>query len=288
LTAVAIALSTAGCSAGGSNQSAGHSAGTAAQPVQGGVAVDKAAGQPAEKPGAPAALTAESRSLIFTGTVTIRVRDVGRAASEATTLVTGAGGFIGGDDRTSDHERSQARLTIRVPSARFTDVVTALGKLGDEESRQLSTQDVTEQVTDLDARIATGQASLNRVRDLLGRAQAIGEIVSLESELSRREADLESLKARKRKLDDLTAMSTVTAVLLGPQAATSAPRSGFLAGLASGWDSFLASLRVALTVSGALLPWLLFLGVPAGLAVWLVRRGRRPRPVPEPAPSTAD
>ena len=60
-----------------------------------------------------------------------------------------------------------------------------------------------EQRFDLDARITSAQASVDRVRALMTKAQNLGEVVSLESELSRREGDLESLKAQKRKLDDL-------------------------------------------------------------------------------------
>jgi hypothetical protein len=234
--------------------------------------------------GVPAQLTVDPRALIFTGTVTIRVPDVGNAASDVSALATGAGGFVGGDDRTSDQGHSQARLTLRVPSAHFNEVVSGISKLGrdgKDESRQLSTQDVTDQVTDVDARIATGQAGVNRVRELLAKAQNIGDIVSLESELSRREADLESLKARKQKLDDQTTLSTITAVILGPDATMkSAPNrheSGFLAGLKSGWHAFAASIGVLLTVLGALVPWLIGVGLPALAVLWVVRRVRRSR-----------
>jgi hypothetical protein len=251
--------------------------------AQGGAA-DKA-GQPAQPPGAPAKLSTDSRALVFTGTVTVRVSDVGRMAADASSLATAAGGFVGGDERTSDKDRSQARLTLRVPSARYSSVVDAVAKLGHEEGRQLSTEDVTDQVTDVDARIGTGQASVDRVRDLLAKAQNIGEIVSLESELSRREADLESLKSRKRKLDDLTTLSTITAVLLGPQAAIQPQakrETGFVAGLKAGWHSFAASMAVLLTVLGALLPWLVAVVVPVGVALWWLRRTRRAQPEPAP------
>jgi hypothetical protein len=291
----------AGCSASGGDSSRSRVSARGQGAAQG---KDAVAPQPAQdggtagKPESPAQLAVDSRSLIFTGTVTIRVSDIGRAAADVSTLATAAGGFVGGDERTSDKDRSQARLVLRLPSARFTGVVDGISKLGrdgKDESRQLSTQDVTDQVTDLDARVATGQASVDRVRELLVKAQTIGEIVSLESELSRREADLESLKSRKRKLDDLTTLSTVTAVLLGPQAAVSATRdtheTGFLAGLKAGWHAFAASMRVLLTVLGALLPWLVGLGLPALAVLWTLRRlraPRRPRAEPgseaEPAP----
>jgi hypothetical protein len=289
LACASVMVIGAGCSASDTKSTSSRGVGAPAQGAPQGrdaVGPQAAQGDTAGKPeaGAPAQVTVDSRSLVFTGTVTIRVSDIGRAAADVSTLATAAGGFVGGDDRTSDKDRSQAQLILRVPSARFTDVVAGISKLGrdgKDESRQLSTQDVTDQVTDLDARIATGQASVDRVRELLAKAQNIGEIVSLESELSRREADLESLKSRKRKLDDLTTLSTVTAVLLGPQAAgTATPakhETGFLAGLKAGWHAFTASMQVLLTVLGALLPWLVGLGLPASAVLWTLRRVRRPR-----------
>lgn len=224
----------------------------------------------------------EPRSLIFTGMITVRVSDVDAAANQAGALATAADGFVGGDERTSDGKRSQAHLVLRVPSARFAAVVESLAKLGTEQHRQLSTQDVTDRVVDLDVRLANAQASVDRVRTLMGKAQTIGDIVSLESELSRREADLESLKAQKRRLDDVTALSSITLELLGPQAAVEESRpgsqAGFLGGLKAGWHAFLVSLNVLLTALGAALPWLLALGVPAAVLVWLARRVRRGTP----------
>lgn len=238
----------------------------------------QAGAEPARAPQAPPTDAADQRSIIYTGTISVRVDNVNEAAGAAATVATGAGGFVGGDQRTIDDKRSRAHLVLRVPSARFSAVIDGVAALGREESRQLSTEDVTAKAVDLDARIATTQASVDRVRALLARAQNIGEIVSLESELARREADLESLKSAKRKLDDLTTLSTITLVLLGPDAdveKVAEPETGFLAGLKGGWRAFLASLDVLLTVLGALLPWLVALGAPAWVAVWLIRRLRR-------------
>jgi hypothetical protein len=292
-----VGLGLVGCSSSGTSKSDAGAAPVrqpgAAQPAQGGAAQGDMAQQPpaagdkaAPPAGVPAQFTVDNRSMIFTGTVTVRVTDVERAAADASSLATAAGGFVGGDDRTSAKNQSQARMTLRVPSARFSSVVDSIAKLGKEESRQLSTEDVTDQVTDVDARIATGQAGVDRVRDLIAKAASISEIVSLESELSRREADLESLKSRKRKLDDQTTLSTITAVLLGPEAAAKpAPKkheTGFLAGLKSGWHSFATSMGVLATVVGALLPWLVALAVPVAVVLWWARRTRRPRTASAP------
>ncbi|MGI5247228.1 DUF4349 domain-containing protein [Dactylosporangium sp. CA-139066] len=242
---------------------------------------------------APDNIDTSERAIIYAGTMTVQVKDVNEAAAKAIAFATGAGGFVGGDNRQINGDSSTATLTLRVPAAKFSATLDQIKTIGDEESRQLSAQDVTDQVVDVESRIQTAQASVDRIRALLARAQTISEITSLESELSRRESDLESLQARKRRLDGLTALSTITVFLHGPHApAVSKEDTGILVGLRHGWDAFVASLRVALTVLGWLLPWLVFVGGPAYLIVWLYRRYRRThprplRPTPAPAPAAA-
>ena len=213
----------------------------------GGVA--EAPGEP--KPDDPDATTpAEERSLIYTGTITVKVTQVAQAADQAIAIATGLGGVVGGDNRTIDEDRSQAILVLRVPAERFSSTLDAMAKLGTEESRQVQATDVTDSMVDLDARVATQEASVNRVRDLLARAQTIGEIVALESELTRRQADLDSLKQRRAKLSGLVALATITVVLRGPAAKVEGPtepETGFLAGLKAGWKGFLASVKIVLT-----------------------------------------
>jgi hypothetical protein len=250
----------------------------AGAPAQGGGAPQ--GGNPAGKPNLPN--TTGQRSIVYTGSITVRVDNVNAKASELTTLAIGAGGLVGGDDRQMDAGRSVATLTLRIPADRFTQTLSDIGKLGTEQSRKVSTQDVTATVIDLDARIQTQQASVDRVRALLARAQSIGDITSIESELARREADLESLKAQQRNLADLTALSTIAVTLLGPEAAglpqPKPAESGFLAGLKAGWRAFTASVKVILTVLGAVLPFAVAIGVPLWLVLlWLRRRGRVPQ-----------
>jgi hypothetical protein len=298
---LALTAALAGCGSSGSSRSSGTSAGGAAPALNDGKQAADAAGAPGAAPnqgapqaaqGAPAQgggaaaakpaqLPATQRSIVYTGSITVRVENVNTAANELVGLATRAGGMVGGDQRTMDAGRSTATLTLRIPADKFSKALDDISHVGNgkEQSRQVSTQDVTANVGDLAARIQAQQASVDRVRALLARAQTIGEITSVESELSRREADLESLKGQQRSLDDLTALSTIAVTLLGPDAATKAlpkaAQGGFLAGLKSGWHAFAAAIRVVLTVLGAVLPFVLILGVPLWLAYWWQRRRSR-------------
>src|SRR5579859_893778 len=247
---LALTAALAGCSSstgsGGSNTSARDAAPAAAPPQQEngdalkaapGAAPAQGGGAAAGKPDLPAG--SGQRSIVYTGSITVRVKDVTAQASELTSLAIGAGGIVSGDDRQMDAGHSTATITVRVPANQFTDVLNRIGKLGDEQSRKVSAEDVTAQVIDLDARIQSQQASVDRVRALLAKAQTISDITSIESELAKRESDLESMQAQQRNLADLTALSTIAVTLLGPDvSAPPAPKpaeTGFWAGLKAGW-----------------------------------------------------
>ena len=118
-------------------------------------------------------------------------------------------------------------------------------------------------------------ASTSRVRALLGQAKTIGEVVQIEAELAKREADLESLEAQLARLQDVTELATIEVSLVGPDAEAPVAEEdlGFLAGLRGGWDAFVQIVLVGLTVLGALLPFLLT-GALIAVPTWLVLRSR--------------
>ncbi|MFJ8831045.1 DUF4349 domain-containing protein [Micromonospora aurantiaca] len=280
------ALGVGACGAGGDSGSD-----SAAPAADGGAGRDAAAEGGADSdqaaPGGTggADLRVDQRSIIYTGTMQVRVDDVEAAAREATTAVTAAGGFVGADRRSSQAAEARAALTLRVPADRFSAVIDRLAGLGRQERREIRTEDVTEQVVDLDARIATQRARVESSRKLLARATSVDELVRLENEVGTRQADLAALEARKRRLADLTSLSTITVTFLGQDASTAEEEAdlGFLAGLGGGWTAFLASARVLLTVLGAVLPFAVVIGVPLWLLL-LWRRRVRSRRTPPPGP----
>ncbi|WP_433231192.1 DUF4349 domain-containing protein [Micromonospora sp. CA-248260] len=292
LAAIGLAaLLLAGCGAGDRDGSSAGSAPQEKAPAQGapgGAAPDRDAANGQAGTGA-ADLRVDQRAIIYTGTMRVQVDDVEAAARRAVDAVTATGGFVGGDQRRSVDASAQAELQLRVPAAKFTALVDELATYGRQQRREIRTQDVTEETVDLDARIVTQRARVDSARRLLARADTVAELVSLENEVTRREADLASLEAKKRRLADLTALSTITVTFVGRDASTAddepADRTGFMVGLRGGWTVFLASMGVLLTVLGALLPWLLIIGVPVtALVVVLRRRGRRRQPPPPAGP----
>jgi hypothetical protein len=256
------------------------------EPLTGGGEIAAQAGGAEDTAAKAPDLSVDQRSIIYRGTLTVRVENVDAAAGQAGGIAKTAGGFVSGDNRSSGSGADTATMELRIPADKFDAAVAQLAKLGTEEQRQISTEDVTEQSIDLNARITVQQARVDSGRKLLAQAKSLNDLVMLEREVATREADLASLQAKKRNLDDLTALSTITVTLLDPQAeaVTDDGPPGFLSGLGAGWDALLASLKVLLTVLGALLPWLIAFGLPIWGIVYAVRRYNRSRRVTRPAP----
>ncbi|WP_123788485.1 DUF4349 domain-containing protein [Phytoactinopolyspora halophila] len=225
------------------------------------------------------------RDIIYTVELRVVTEDLDEATERATSITQGAGGFVANERATEE----RATLTLRIPSDEHADAVSELEDLGDVADRSRTAEDVTHEVVDVESRIESQRASIARIQELLQEAEDVSDIVSIESELARREADLDALLSRQEHLEDQTSLATVTVTFeLDEEGDTEeAGTPGFLSGLGAGWDAFVGVLVVATAVLGAILPFLIIAG-PLAVALWYWFRRRRVRsePQPEPSPST--
>lgn len=223
-----------------------------------------------------------TKAEISTATLTMASDDVRVARNAVQHVVDALRGEVADEETTSDDgELVWTRMVLRVPAESFEEAIGRLEGIGRHRDTDRSTEDVTTRVIDNQARLRAQERSLRRVELLLDRAQDLSDIVAIESELTRRQAELDSLKQQQAWLSDQTSMSTITVHLDHERdAATSRDDdSGFLAGLRAGWDSLRGAAVLVATAAGALLPWLVVLGL-LGVPAWwaLSRLGRRTQP----------
>ena len=243
-----------GCTGGG-DESAGSDSGAAAEPATAG-AGGGAETADLDPPPLQSLRVAPGLAVIRTADLQVRVDEVRAAADEAARIARAAGGAVEAEDRTGSGSEGSAKVQLRVPPKEFDETITALAALGDERSRRLSSEDVTDQVVDLEARLATQRASVERVRALLSEADALGEVVVIESELTKRTADLEALEARLASLSGRVELSTIVLRLDSEGGPVVGQALGFGDGLRGGWAALTATARVAAVTAGALLPFL--------------------------------
>lgn len=215
--------------------------------------------------------------VISTGSISVAARDVGKARQRLGALVAGWRGYIADESTESDAEGRirSSFVTVRVPADRFDEAVERIGGLGRLLHADRQAEDVTTQVLDVDARLRAQEKSLLRMEALLARAEAIGEVVTVEAEVARRQADLEALQSQQRWLSDQTSYATLQVSLerRGEPVVTEEQENPFLAGLGSGWATLVGAGSGLAVATGALLPFvpLLLLGA---LALRWVRRRR--------------
>ncbi|MFS4098032.1 DUF4349 domain-containing protein, partial [Streptomyces sp. AF1A] len=225
-------------------------------------------------------------AIIRTASLTVQVKDVPKALEQARTTAEDAGGYVGQETTSRDGDgREHTRVVLRVPTEKYDEVLAALQGAGRLIDRTAKAVDVTDQVVDVASRIKSQRASVDRIRTLMDRAAKLSDVVTLEGELSSRQADLEALLARQASLKDRTSLATITLSLdEKPAPAAAADDSpGFVDALAGGWHVFVTLLRWLALALGAVLPF----AACGALLVLLWLRVIRPRLPHRPAHSIA-
>lgn len=227
------------------------------------------------------------REIIATAQATVQVKSIPDAATAIATLAEEHGGYvesteigkamsIDGDTAPAPADSAYGWISVRVPSADLQEVISALGDSGEVLSSSTSKQDVTSVAIDLQARVDSTKASVERLTELMAQSGTVSELIEAEVALTDRQAQLESYEQQLAALDDQVAMSSLQVQLTRATAPTTADPAGFGDGLLAGWNGLVVSLNALVIAVGFILPWLALAGVVV-LIVWLIRRSRRNR-----------
>ena len=214
--------------------------------------------------------------IIRTGYLSLSVDSPSDMADEITGVVEAAGGRIASrsDYTPVDYGQPSSYLEARIPYDVLDATVESIQELGDVQEVSLNSVDVSLQKIDLDARIDVLEAAIERLNELLAEAASTSDLIAVESALSERQAELDSLQSQREYLSDQTLFATLSISLITPANATPAEPDGFLDGIVRGWESILAFFAGTIVWAGILVPWLGLVAVVV-VAIVVVRRVRR-------------
>jgi hypothetical protein len=181
----------------------------------------------------------------------------------------------------------RASVTVRVPAGTYQAFIADAAKLGTVLYQSESSDDVTQQHVDMQARIDNLKAEQTRLRQMFAKASKVADMLAIEQELTRVQGDIESMQAQLTYLERQAAMATVTLELTEPTPLIS-PAGGTDWGIAKAFTdavrAFVSTMNDLIVMLGPVLALLVFVGLPVWLIVWIVRRVmRRGRPVRAPA-----
>lgn len=152
------------------------------------------------------------QKIIKTGYLDLVIDFVDETVTKITGLAAGKGGFT---QETSVYEREDGTkygtITIRVPAAEFENTMAEIKKLAVAiNSETASGQDVTEEYTDLEARLRNAKAQEAEYLDILKKATTVTDILAVQSYLGEAREEIETLQGRVQYLKNLTSYSTIT------------------------------------------------------------------------------
>ncbi|MGD0921649.1 MAG: DUF4349 domain-containing protein [Terriglobia bacterium] len=231
------------------------------------------AGEEAKAPSLPATT---GRFITYQVTMTVEVKEFDSAKDRLRQIVDAEGGYTAQANfvETPDQPR-RANLVLRVPTARLATILNQVRALGRVKEEHLSSEEVTEQVVDLEARLHNARATEQRLIAVLNtRAGRVTDILEVEREIARTRQEIERMEAQRQNLLRRVELATVTLTLaeelkaqLGraPFATVARLRNAFIDGYSNFVDSvlgltvFLVSYGPTLLLWGALI-WLAWLG----------------------------
>ncbi|MFZ4660175.1 MAG: DUF4349 domain-containing protein [Caldilineaceae bacterium] len=221
----------------------------------------------------------DSRKIIRNAYLRIEAEDVVSALNTATRLSEQVGGYIVTVRTWRAGDLPYATLSFAVPVERFEEALTQTRTLGEVQDENVTSQDVTGQFVDLEARIANLEATAARIRSFLADTKKVEEALNVNRELSNVESELEILKGQRNTLAQQTSFSTVTIEFFPvPPVVT----TGEVLETVQSWSpvrTFNDALDVLLTLARTgidLAIWVLTIGLPSLLVLsllwWIVRR----------------
>ena len=154
------------------------------------------------------------RMIIRTAMMRVMVEDSEETAAAIEELVSRYEGYIADMQMWRQNDQAYANVTIRVPAGSLDQLLDEIhGIVLRVDRRNVTGQDVTEEYTDIQARLRNLEATevellalLTEVRENRGSAE---EILAVHQRITEIRAQIESLKGRSQYLERMTALATV-------------------------------------------------------------------------------
>lgn len=213
-----------------------------------------------------------NRTIIRNGSVELTVESVAESFNQVRNLAEAAGGFVAESNFRGRDENQSATLRLRVPAGEFGDIIASLEEMAVEvRSVTSSSQDVTEEFTDLESSLRNLRAVEQQYLTLLGQAKEINDILLVQDRLTWVRNDIEQIQGRMKLLGDLADLATINVSLYPVSPEGDASGDGFVDRIAGAWDSSLETLANLGTGLAVALVWSWWL-IPIVLVFFFIER----------------
>ncbi len=214
-----------------------------------------------------------ARKIIREGEIYFESREIQETEAFLKSEVKAAKGFIADESENRYGERTEKRLSIRIPADQLDPLLEKIHAHALRiENSNIRSEDVTEQFIDVEARLKTKKELENRYTELLNLARNVEEILQLERELANVRGEIESMQGRLNFLKDRVDLSTLNVSFFVENEKEFGFPSKVIDSLKNGWTNLQWFFIFILN----LWPFFLIVG---GILVWLLKRKKTPPPM---------
>ena len=218
--------------------------------------------------------------LILRADLSLETQSFDESVTGIEKLTQQVGGYIESSSQSGELGARNVNYALRIPQKQFETFLGDIGNLSHVVSENRSAEDVTEQYTDVETRLATQKSKHERLLRLLDQAEKMEDIIALESALADTEYEIDSLSGEKRNYDNLVDFATVSVSLDEVQTlSTVSGGAGFGARLSQaaasglhGFGTFCRGVAIAVVTVWPIVLLLVIVG-----AVLLLRRKKKQR-----------
>lgn len=212
------------------------------------------------------------RKIIREGNLTLLVSDIKETRTYITSVTADLKGYVAGESANSYMERSEQTMSLRVPAENFDRLVSLVSeKALKVDNRSITSEDVTGEYIDVEARIKTKKELETRYLELLKKANTVENILAIEAEANKLRTEIESAEGRLKYLKDKVAMSSLTVTFYEKPVSKFGffPKMGHA--LEAGWKGLLWFLIGVVSIW----PFILILTGGIWFAVWYSKRRKK-------------
>lgn len=182
--------------------------------------------------------------LIKKAAMTVIVNSVDKSIDTVTQIINRQQGdlvSLNQQQPTEENSRHTASIQLRVPQHLLESTLGDLAKLGTVKNRNITAEDVGNQLVDFQARLTNLRKTEANLQKIMDRAGSVRDILSVAQELSNVRQSIEQIEAQLKNLQNQVAYSTIT-LKLEAAVSSSSPQRGVGSQIQETWNNSTQSL----------------------------------------------
>jgi len=226
-------------------------------------------------------INVSKRLVVKTGTISIEIDNYDASEKKVYEIAKNLNGFIASSTASLNPSgKKSGSIVIKVPVDKYDKLIDDISAAGKVASKNINSNDVTEEYIDLESREKTQKELEQRLLKLLAEKTAkLTDVVEVEYKLSSVRQNIESIEGKMKYLSNQASYSTLTVSLYEPSLLETTSGGGFFYELGEsvkrGLLGFTNILGVLITVIIALIPVIAIVLAVVWIILRIVRKKSR-------------